>query len=56
MSLEEIEIEKGQNLLAVSIENSCDSPYFINKENFNSQNSQRIIVKSNKITPFEPRL
>lgn len=56
MSLEEIEIEKGQNLLTVSIDNSCDSPYLINKENFNSQNSQRTIEKANKISLFEPRL
>ncbi len=56
VSVEEIEIEKGQNLLTVSIENSCDSPFLINKENINSQNSQRKVEKSSKITPFEPKL
>lgn len=56
MSMEEVEIEKRQDLLTVSIDNSCDSPYLINKENFNSQNSQRIIEKPYKITPFEARL
>lgn len=55
--MEEIEIERGHNLMTVSIED-LESPCLQNKENTNTQNTQKDknLEKPNRITPFEPKL